>query len=90
MIQPQTKVRVTDNSGAKIAQVFKILGGTRRRYAEIGDVVVIAVKSRRTAQDGEEKDVLHAVVCTPNETVSPQRWFVYSFLMKCGSDYRKR
>ena len=44
MIQPQTKVRVTDNSGAKIAQVFKILGGTRRRYAEIGDVVVIAVK----------------------------------------------
>ena len=62
MIQPQTKVRVTDNSGAKIAQVFKILGGTRRRYAEIGDVVVIAVKVAEPRKMAKKKDVLHAVV----------------------------
>ncbi|MEK7134310.1 MAG: 50S ribosomal protein L14 [Patescibacteria group bacterium] len=62
MIQPQTKVRVTDNSGAKIAQVFKILGGTRRRYAEIGDVVVIAVKVAEPRKMVKKKDVLHAVV----------------------------
>ncbi len=62
MIQPQTKVRVTDNSGAKMAQVFKILGGTRRRYAEIGDVVVIAVKVAEPRKMVKKKDVLHAVV----------------------------
>lgn len=62
MIQPQTKVKVTDNSGAKIAQVFKILGGTRRRYAEIGDVVVIAVKVAEPRKMVKKKDVLHAVV----------------------------
>lgn len=62
MIQPQTKVRVTDNSGAKIAQVFKILGGTRRRYAELGDVVVIAVKVAEPRKMVKKKDVLHAVV----------------------------
>ena len=62
MIQPQTKVKVTDNSGAKIAQVFKILGGTRRRYAEIGDVVVIAVKVAEPRKMAKKKDVLHAVV----------------------------
>lgn len=62
MIQPQTKVKVTDNSGAKIAQVFKILGGTRRRYAEIGDVVVVAVKVAEPRKMTKKKDVLHAVV----------------------------
>lgn len=62
MIQPQTKVRVTDNSGAKIAQVFKVLGGTRRRYAEIGDVVVVSVKVAEPRKLAKKKDVFHAVV----------------------------
>jgi len=62
MIQPQTKIKVTDNSGAKIAQVFKVLGGTRRRYAQIGDVVVIAVKVAEPRKMVKKKDVLHAVV----------------------------
>jgi len=62
MIQTQTKVKVTDNSGAKIAQVFRILGGTRRRYAEIGDVVVVSVKVAEPRKMAKKKDVLHAVV----------------------------
>ena len=62
MIQPQTKVKVTDNSGAKIAQVFKVLGGSKRRYAEIGDVVVVSVKVAEPRKQVKKKDVLYAVV----------------------------
>ena len=44
MIQPRSKVKIADNSGAKLAEVIKVLGGTRRRYAKIGDIVVLAIK----------------------------------------------
>lgn len=44
MIQVQTKLNVADNSGAKKVQCIRILGGTRRRYARVGDVIVVAVK----------------------------------------------
>jgi len=62
MIQPQTKVKVTDNSGAKIGQVFKILGGSKRRYAEIGDVVVMSVKLAEPRKPVKKKDVVQALV----------------------------
>jgi large subunit ribosomal protein L14 len=45
MVQVESKLNVADNSGAKIVQVIKVLGGTHRRYAGIGDLVVVAVKS---------------------------------------------
>lgn len=44
MIQPRTTVKIADNSGAKLAQVIKVLGGTRRRYAGLGDIVVVSIK----------------------------------------------
>ena len=44
MIQAQTKLKVADNSGAKVIQCFKVLGGSRRRFAGIGDIVVASVK----------------------------------------------
>jgi large subunit ribosomal protein L14 len=44
MIQQQTYLNVADNSGAKIVSCIKVLGGTRRRYARIGDIIVVAVK----------------------------------------------
>lgn len=62
MIQPQTIVRVTDNSGGKIARVFKVLGGSKRRYARIGDEVVIAIQSAEPRKQVKKKDVLRAVV----------------------------
>lgn len=62
MIQPETKVRVADNSGAKIAQVFKILGGSRRRYARIGDVVVMSVKTAEPRKQVKKKDVVYGVI----------------------------
>lgn len=44
MIQMRTKLKVADNTGAKMAQCIKVLGATRRRYAQIGDVIVVAIK----------------------------------------------
>ena len=58
MIQMQTKLEVADNTGAKIVQCIKVLGGTRRRYARIGDIIIAAVK--KALPDGEVR--LHAVV----------------------------
>ena len=62
MIQPQTIVKVADNSGAKVGKVFKILGGTRRRYARIGDIVVMAVQVAEPRKLVKRKDVVHALV----------------------------
>ncbi len=62
MIQPQTVVKVTDNSGAKIARVFKVLKGSKRRYAHIGDEVVCAVQIAEPRKEVKKKQVVHAVV----------------------------
>ncbi len=62
MIQPRTIMQVADNAGAKLVQVFKILGGSKRRYARIGDLVVVSVKSAEPRKIVKKKDVLHAIV----------------------------
>lgn len=62
MIQPQTLVKIADNTGAKIGQVFKILGSSKRRYARIGDVVVLSVKVAEPRKATKRKDVAHAVI----------------------------
>ena len=45
MIQPQTIVKITDNSGGKIGRVFKVLGGSKKRYARLGEMVVLSVQT---------------------------------------------
>lgn len=62
MIQEETLVTVADNSGAKQAKCFKVLGGTRRRYAHVGDVVVCAVKQAIPGGAVKKGDVVKAVV----------------------------
>jgi large subunit ribosomal protein L14 len=62
MIQPETVVKVADNTGAKVAKVFKILGGSKRRYARLGDVVVLSVRSAEPRKQVKKKEVLQAVV----------------------------
>ena len=62
MIQAYTIVTVADNSGAKIARVFKVLGGSKRRYASVGDTVVVAVQVAEPRKTIKKKDVLRAVV----------------------------
>ncbi len=62
MIQPQTIVRITDNSGAKIGRVFKILGGSKKRYAELGEMVVLSVQTAEPRKAVKKKDVVYGVV----------------------------
>ena len=62
MIQPRSIVNIADNSGAKIGRIFKVLGATRKRYAEIGEIVVLSVQKAEPRKTVKKKDVLHAVV----------------------------
>ena len=62
MIQPQTVVRVTDNSGARIGRVFNIPGSTGKRYARIGDIVVLSVQKAEPRKNVKKKQIMHAVV----------------------------
>lgn len=62
MLQPRSIVNVADNSGAKKVGVFKVLGGSRKRYAELGDLVVVSVKVAEPRKAVKKKDVLRAVV----------------------------
>lgn len=62
MIQSQTMLVVADNSGARRAQCIKVLGGTRRRYARIGDIVVVAVKDAIPGAAAKKGEVAKAVV----------------------------
>jgi len=62
MIQPRTKLLVADNTGAKMIQCFHVLGGTRRRYAQIGDIIVAAVKDAEPRKIVKKHEVVRAVV----------------------------
>ena len=69
MIQQESMVRVADNSGAKRALVIRVLGGTRRRYAGLGDTVIVAVKDALPNGTVKKSDVARAVVVrTAKET----------------------
>tara|TARA_Y100000589_G_C26935861_1_gene540300 strand:+ start:382 stop:750 length:369 start_codon:yes stop_codon:yes gene_type:complete len=62
MIQDMTKLKVADNSGARELMAFKVLGGTRRRYASVGDLVVASVKSATPNGQVKKKEVVRAVI----------------------------
>ena len=62
MIQPRSIVRITDNCGAKIGRIFKVLGSSKKRYAEIGDLVVLSVQKAEPRKGVKKKDILQAVV----------------------------
>ncbi|MBI4743413.1 MAG: 50S ribosomal protein L14 [Actinobacteria bacterium] len=62
MIQLETRLRVADNTGAKVICCIKVLGGSKRRYAGIGDVIVAAVKDAAPAGVVKKSDVVRAVV----------------------------
>ena len=62
MIQQETRLKVADNSGAKEILCFKILGGSRRRYASLGDLIVVTVKNAIPGGAVKKGDVTRAVV----------------------------
>ena len=62
MIQQETRLQVADNSGAKEVLCIRVLGGTRHRYASVGDKIVVAVKSAISGGDAKKGSVSKAVV----------------------------
>lgn len=62
MIQMQTRLNVADNSGAKEVMCVKVLGGSRRRYASIGDIIVVSIKEALPNSKVKKGDVAKAVV----------------------------
>ena len=69
MIQMQTWLDVADNTGAKLAQCIKVLGGTHRRYAYLGDVVVVSVKRAIPGGDVKQGEVVRGVVVRTRNSV---------------------
>lgn len=77
MIQPQTRLKVADNSGAKELMCIRILGGSYRKFANIGDVIVCSVKSAATGGTVKKKDVVKAVIVrTVSGTERPDGSFI--------------
>ena len=62
MIQAESKLKVADNSGAKMIKCFKVLGGSRRRFAQIGDIIVASVKSAEPRGIVKKGDKVRAVI----------------------------
>ena len=77
MIQQESRLRVADNSGAKEVLCIKVLGGSRRRYARIGDIIVVTVKEAIPNAKVKKGDVLKAVVVrTKKEIKRPDGSFI--------------
>lgn len=68
MIQPRSILKVADNTGARKLQVIRVLGGSRRRYACIGDVIVASVKEAEPRKVVKKKEVVRAVIVRQRKT----------------------
>ena len=62
MIQQESSMRVADNSGARVIKCIRVLGGTRRRYAGVGDVIVATVKQADPGREVKKGEVVRAVI----------------------------
>ena len=69
MIQQQSRLKVTDNSGAKEILCIRVLGGTRRRYARVGDIIVASVKQANPTGQVKKKSVVKAVVVRTRDQI---------------------
>ena len=69
MIQAETWLKVADNSGAKNIECFKVLGGSRRRYAQIGDIIIASVKTAEPRSNIKSGDVVKAVIVRQKKAI---------------------
>jgi large subunit ribosomal protein L14 len=70
MIQTETKLKVADNSGAKLLLCIKVLGGSKRRYGTVGDVIVVSVKEAMPNSKVKKGDVMKAVIVRTKKEVA--------------------
>lgn len=69
MIQAETRMKVADNTGAKEIACIKVLGGSRRRYARVGDVIVASVKTASPTGTVKKKEVVQAVIVRTSKQI---------------------
>jgi large subunit ribosomal protein L14 len=69
MIQQESRLKVADNSGAKSILCIRVLGGTRRRYARVGDIIVASVKDASTTGQVKKKSVVKAVIVRTTDKI---------------------
>ncbi|OGL21987.1 50S ribosomal protein L14 [Candidatus Saccharibacteria bacterium RIFCSPHIGHO2_01_FULL_45_15] len=69
MIQQETRLKVTDNSGAKEILCIRVLGGTKRRYARVGDIIVATVKQANPTGTVKRKSVVKAVIVRTRDQI---------------------
>jgi large subunit ribosomal protein L14 len=62
MIQPRSIVKIADNTGAKLGRIFKVLGSSKKRYASIGELVVLSVQKAEPRKTTKKKDVVYGIV----------------------------
>lgn len=79
MIQQETRLKVTDNSGAKEILCIRVLGGSGRRYAHVGDVIVATVKDALPTGNTKKKSVVKAVVVRTKKTIKRKDGSTISF-----------
>lgn len=73
MIQQESRLSVCDNSGAKEILCIRVLGGTRRRYARVGDIIVATVKDASPNGTVKKKSVIRCVVVRTQDKILPPR-----------------
>ena len=94
MIQQESRLVVCDNSGAKEALCIRVLGGTRKRYATVGDVIVVAIKSVIPASDVKKGAVSKAIIVRTKKEIRRQDGSYIRFddnacvLLNAGGDIR--
>ncbi|HMS93449.1 MAG TPA: 50S ribosomal protein L14 [Candidatus Saccharibacteria bacterium] len=69
MLQQESRMKVTDNSGAKEALIIRVLGGSKRRYARVGDIVVVTVKQASPTGNVKKKSVQKAVIVRTRDQI---------------------
>ena len=79
MIQMQTNLEVADNSGARRVQCIKVLGGSKRRYASVGDVIVVSIKEAIPRGRVKKGDVLQAIVVRTSQGIKRKDGSVIRF-----------
>ena len=79
MIQQESRVKVTDNSGAKEIPCIRVLGGSGRRYAGIGDIIVATVKTASPTGNTKRKSVVKAVIVRTRKTIKRSDGSTISF-----------
>ena len=70
MIQERSILKVADNTGAKTVRCFRVLGGSRKRYAEVGDIIIASVQSAEPRKTIKKKDIVKAVIVRQRKILS--------------------